>query len=64
MNLSDEQKIDFYRKYLENAKYLSFQNILELFNVNILDLSDFSYEFINSFNFLTRQADFNITEKR
>lgn len=64
MNLSDEQKIDFYRKYLANAKYLSFQNILELFNVNILDLSDFSYEFINSFNSLTRQADFNITEKR
>ena len=64
MNLSDEQKIDFYRKYLEKAKYLSFQNILELFNVNILDLSDFSYEFINSFNSLTRQAGFNITEKR
>lgn len=50
LNLNYKQKCEFYKKYLENAKNMSFQQVLELFDFNLFDLNSFSDEFINKFN--------------
>lgn len=50
LNLNYKQKCEFYKKYLENAKNMSFQQVLELFDINLFDLNSFSDEFINKFN--------------
>lgn len=50
LNLNYKQKCEFYKKHLENAKNMSFQQVLELFDFNLFDLNSFSDEFINKFN--------------
>lgn len=55
MNLDYEQKCKFYNNYLENAKNMSFQNVLESFGVDLHDLNSFSDEFISKFNELSNK---------
>lgn len=55
MNLDYEQKCEFYKNYLENAKNMSFQDVLELFNVDLSNLHSFSDEFISKFNELSNK---------
>ena len=50
MNLDYKEKYEFYKNYLENAKNMSFQCVLQSFNVNLFNLHSFSDEFINKFN--------------
>ena len=53
MNLDNQQKIYFYREYLNNAKDMKFQDVLSLFNVNLTNTKSFSEEFIRKFNSLS-----------
>lgn len=55
MNLDYSQKCNFYKNYLDNAKNMSFQKVLELFNVNLFRLDGFTNEFINKFNELSNK---------
>ena len=55
MNLDYSQKCNFYKNYLDNAKNMSFQKVLELFNVNLFGLDNFTNEFINKFNELSNK---------
>ena len=55
MNLDTQQRIDFYKKYLNNAKDMTFQDVLKLFNVDLANLYSFSEEFINKFNNLSSE---------
>ncbi len=58
MQLDYIDKCKFYENYLENAKNMSFQDVLKLFNVDLIDLNRFSDEFINKFNELSNKSDF------
>lgn len=58
MNLDTQQRIDFYKKYLNNAKDMTFQEVLNLFNVDLANLYSFSEEFINKFNSLSSEDIF------
>ena len=49
MNLDNQQKIEFYKMYLNNAKNMSFQEVLKLFNVDLTNPYSFSEEFISEF---------------
>ena len=53
MNLDKNQKVEFYKNYLNSAKDMSFQNVLQLFNVNLMNISSFSEDFIRKFNSLS-----------
>ncbi len=53
MNLNYNQKCEFYNNYLTNAKNMSFQDVLKIFNASLTNDNDFSNEFINKFNDLT-----------
>ncbi len=53
MNLDDHQKCEFYKYYLENAKNMSFQEVLKLFHVDLNNINSFSNEFIHKFNDLS-----------
>ncbi len=53
MNLDNSQKMEFYKAYLNNAKDMTFQEVLKLFNVDLTNLHSFSEEFINEFNALS-----------
>lgn len=55
MNLDYKEKCEFYKNYLENAKNMSFQSVLQSFNVNLFDLHSFSNEFIEKFNQLSNK---------
>ena len=58
MNLDNQQKIEFYKMYLNNAKNMSFQEVLKLFNVDLTNLYNFSEEFISEFNTLSNDDTF------
>ena len=58
MNLDNQQKIDFYKKYLNSAKDMKFQEVLKLFNIDLNNPYSFSEEFINKFNALSNDAAF------
>ena len=58
MNLDKKHKIDFYKEYLNNAKDMTFQEVLNLFNVDLTNLHSFSEEFINEFNALSNNDSF------
>lgn len=53
MNLNKNQKVEFYKNYLNSAKNMSLQNVLQLFNVDLINISSFSEDFIRKFNFLS-----------
>ena len=53
MNLDKNQKVEFYKNYLNSAKDVSLQNVLQLFNVDLINISSFSEDFIRKFNFLS-----------
>ena len=58
MNLDNQQKIEFYKMYLNNAKNMSFQEVLKLFNVDLTNPYNFSEEFISEFNNLSNDDTF------
>lgn len=58
MNLDNQQKIEFYKMYLNNAKNMSFQEVLKLFNVDLTNTYSFSEEFISEFNILSNDDTF------
>ena len=58
MNLDNQQKIEFYKMYLNNAKNMSFQEVLKLFNVDLTNPYSFSEEFISEFNTLSNDDTF------
>ena len=58
MNLDNQQKIEFYKMYLNNAKNMSFQEVLKLFNVDLTNPYSFSEEFISEFNILSNDDTF------
>lgn len=58
MNLDNQQKIEFYKMYLNNAKNMSFQEVLKLFNVDLTNPYNFSEEFISEFNILSNDDTF------
>ena len=58
MNLDNQQKIEFYKMYLNNAKNMSFQEVLKLFNVDLINPYNFSEEFISEFNTLSNDDTF------
>ena len=53
MNLNKNQKVEFYKNYLNSAKDVSLQNVLQLFNVDLINISSFSEDFIRKSNFLS-----------
>lgn len=55
MNLDTKQKYEFYKKYLDNAKNMTFQEVLELFNVDLLKTDSFSADFIIKYNELVNK---------
>ena len=61
MNLDFKQRIDFYKQYLDNAKDMTFQDVLEQFNVDLTNSHSFSEEFINEFNTLSTDTAFQRT---
>lgn len=63
MNLNPQEKQEFYKIYLNNAKDMSFQDVLELFNVNLTNVSSFSNDFINKFNSLSNNRNFHRTSR-
>ena len=58
MNLDNQQKIEFYKMYLNNAKNMSFQEVLKLFNVDLTNPYNFYEEFISEFNTLSNDDTF------
>ena len=58
MNLDNQQKIEFYKMYLNDAKNMSFQEVLKLFNVDLTNPYNFSEEFISEFNTLSNDDTF------
>ena len=58
MNLDNQQKIEFYKMYLNNAKNISFQEVLKLFNVDLTNPYNFSEDFISEFNSLSNDDTF------
>lgn len=58
MNLDTKQKYEFYRNYLENSKNLTFQEVLELFKVDLSKTDGFSEDFIIKYNELTSNNNF------
>lgn len=56
MSLNLKQKYEFYKKYLENAKNMTFQEVLELFEVNLSDTYRFSEEFVIKYNELASKS--------
>ena len=50
MNLDTRQKYEFYKKYLENVKSMTFQEVLELFAVDLSKTDSFSENFIIKYN--------------
>lgn len=58
MNLDNQQKIEFYKMYLNDAKNMSFQEVLKLFNVDLTNPYSFSEEFISEFNILSNDDTF------
>ena len=58
MNLDNQQKIEFYKMYLNNAKNMAFQEVLKLFNVDLTNPYNFSEEFISEFNTLSNDDTF------
>ncbi len=58
MNLDEKQKLDFYNAYINNAKNMTFQEVLKLFNVDLSNPYNFTEEFINEFNGLTNNDIF------
>ena len=58
MNLDNQQKIEFYKMYLNKAKNMSFQEVLKLFNVDLTNPYNFSEEFISEFNTLSNDDTF------
>lgn len=58
MNLDNQQKIEFYKMYLNNAKNMSFQEVLKLFNVDLTNPYSFLEEFISEFNTLSNDDTF------
>ena len=58
MNLDNQQKIEFYKMYLNNVKNMSFQEVLKLFNVDLTNPYNFSEEFISEFNTLSNDDTF------
>ena len=61
MNLDNHKKMEFYKMYLNNAKDMTFQDVLKLFNVDLTNLHSFSEEFINEFNNLSNDNGYQIT---
>ena len=61
MNLDNNQKLEFYKTYLNKAKDMTFQDVLKLFNVDLTNSHSFSEKFINEFNTLSNDNDFKIT---
>ena len=61
MNLDNNQKLEFYKTYLNKAKDMTFQDVLKLFNVDLTNSHSFSEEFINEFNTLSNDNEFKIT---
>lgn len=59
MNLDEKQKLDFYKAYINNAKNMTFQEVLKLFNVDLSNPYNFTAEFINEFNDLTNNDIFS-----
>lgn len=59
MNLDEKQKLDFYNAYINNAKNMTFQEVLKLFNVDLSNPYNFTEEFINEFNGLTNNDIFS-----
>lgn len=59
MNLDEKQKLDFYNAYINNAKNMTFQEVLKLFNVDLSNPYSFTEEFINEFNGLTNNDIFS-----
>ena len=59
MNLYEKQKLDFYKAYINNAKNMTFQEVLKLFNVDLSNPYNFTEEFINEFNDLTNNDIFS-----
>ncbi len=59
MNLDEKQKLDFYKAYINNAKNMTFQEVLKLFNVDLSNPYNFTEEFINEFNDLTNNDIFS-----
>lgn len=59
MNLDEKQKLDFYKAYINNAKNMTFQEVLKLFNVDLSNPYSFTEEFINEFNGLTNNDIFS-----
>lgn len=59
MNLDEKQKLDFYNAYINNAKNMTFQEVLKLFNVDLSNPYNFTEEFINEFNDLTNNDIFS-----
>ena len=59
INLDEKQKLDFYNAYINNAKNMTFQEVLKLFNVDLSNPYNFTEEFINEFNGLTNNDIFS-----
>lgn len=59
INLDEKQKLDFYNAYINNAKNMTFQEVLKLFNVDLSNPYSFTEEFINEFNDLTNNDIFS-----
>ena len=59
MNLDEKQKLDFYKAYINHAKNMTFQEVLNLFNVDLSNPYNFTEEFINEFNDLTNNDIFS-----
>ena len=55
MNLNVKQKYEFYKNYLENAKNMTFQEVLELFKVELSRTDSFSDDFITKYNELANK---------
>lgn len=47
--LNYAQKCEFYKNYMENAKTLSFQDVLNTFNVSLINPDNFSDAFVSKF---------------
>lgn len=50
MNLSQEEKNQFYKDYINNAKHLSFEEVLQNFSVDLSNPLSVADDFINTFN--------------
>jgi len=65
MNMTADEKKDFYKRYINDVKNLSFSDTLKRFGVDSLNLSVVSDDFINEYTSITKNviSHFKISDK-